>query len=87
MNITGLQFHGLRGAPRRWSVRVSGNCRITFGWSGEEALDVEVVAYADESSCVVMIVLSGTADGVRESRASFAALLRTYTFITADVRE
>jgi hypothetical protein len=54
---------------------------------GTQGGDTEVVAYADESSCVVMLVLSGTEDGVRASRASFAALLRTYTFITSDVRE
>ena len=52
-----------------------------------KAGDNEVVAYADESSCVVMIVLSGTADGVRDARASFGELLRTYTFITTEVRE
>jgi len=54
---------------------------------GTKEGDDEVVAYADESSCVVMIVLSGTADRVRDARASFAALLKTYTFLTADVRE
>jgi hypothetical protein len=53
---------------------------------GTRAGDTEVVAYADESSCVVMIVLSGTADEVRTAQPSFAALLRTFTFITADVR-
>ena len=45
MNIAGLRFHGLQGKPRRWSVRVTGNCRITFGWSGENALDVDFEDY------------------------------------------
>jgi proteic killer suppression protein len=45
MNIAGLRFHGLHGEPKRWSVRVSGNCRITFGWSGENALDVDFEDY------------------------------------------
>jgi proteic killer suppression protein len=40
MNIQGLRFHGLQGKPKRFSVRVTGNYRITFGWSGESALDV-----------------------------------------------
>lgn len=53
---------------------------------GTKAGDNEIVAYADESTCVVMIVLSGTADGVSAARASFAQLLRTYIFITDDVR-
>jgi len=41
LNIAGYHFHGLQGKPKRWSVRVTGNCRITFGWSGENALDVD----------------------------------------------
>jgi proteic killer suppression protein len=45
MNIAGFRFHGLQGKPQRWSVRVSGNCRITFGWSGEDALDVDFEDY------------------------------------------
>lgn len=45
MNIAGLRFHGLHGDPQRWSVRVSGNYRITFSWSGENALDVDFEDY------------------------------------------
>ena len=30
MNLAGYRFHGLRGSPPRWSVRVTGNYRITF---------------------------------------------------------
>jgi len=41
LNIAGFRFHGLQGHPKRWSVRVSGNSRITFGWSGENAVDVD----------------------------------------------
>ena len=54
---------------------------------GTEAGDTEIVAYADESTCVVMLVLSGTEDRVRAARGSFGALVRSYTFITSDVRE
>ena len=45
MNIAGSRFQGLRGNPKRWSVRVTGNYRITFGWSGESALDVDFEDY------------------------------------------
>jgi len=44
-NIAGLHFHGLQGKPKRWSMRVTGNYRITFGWSGETALDVDFEDY------------------------------------------
>jgi proteic killer suppression protein len=45
MNIAGLGFHGLHGNPRRWSVMVTGNYRITFGWSGQSAKDVDFEDY------------------------------------------
>jgi proteic killer suppression protein len=41
MNIAGFHFHRLQGKPKRWSVRVTGNYRVTFGWSGESALDID----------------------------------------------
>ena len=45
MNIVGLHFHALLGAPRTWSVRVTANYRITFGWSGETAIDIDLEDY------------------------------------------
>lgn len=45
LNIAGLPFHSLQGKPKRWSMRVTGNYRITFGWSGETALDVDFEDY------------------------------------------
>lgn len=45
MNIAGFRFHGLQGNPKRWSVRVTGNYRITFAWSGEKAEDVDFEDY------------------------------------------
>lgn len=45
LNIVSFHFHGLEGKPKRWSVRVSGNLRITFGWSGETATDVDLEDY------------------------------------------
>jgi proteic killer suppression protein len=40
MNLAGYRFHSLRGNPQRWSVRITGNYRITFAWSGENAEDI-----------------------------------------------
>jgi proteic killer suppression protein len=45
MNIAGFRFHGLKGNQQRWSVRVTGNYRITFGWSGDEAQDIDFEDY------------------------------------------
>jgi len=45
MDIAGFHFHGLRGSPRRWAVRVTGNYRVTFGWSGEYAVDIDLEDY------------------------------------------
>jgi len=45
MNLPGLYLHQLSGARSDiWSVRVSGNWRITFHFNGEHA---EVVNYED----------------------------------------
>lgn len=45
MNIPGFRFHGLQGNPKRYSIRVSGNYRITFGWNGEDAVLVDLEDY------------------------------------------
>lgn len=45
MNIAGYRFHALLGEPKRWSVRVTANCRITFGWSGENAEHINFEDY------------------------------------------
>ena len=45
MNVAGYRFHSLRGGPQRWSVRVTGNYRITFGWSQENAEEVDFEDY------------------------------------------
>ncbi len=45
LNIAGFHFHGLEGKPKRWSLRVTGNLRITFGWSGETASDIDFEDY------------------------------------------
>ncbi len=45
MNIAGFRFHRLQGKPPRWSVRVTGNYRITFSWSGDNAAEVDLEDY------------------------------------------
>ena len=44
MNLPGFNFHGLEGKPKRWTVHVSGNWCITFGWD-EGAVDVDLEDY------------------------------------------
>jgi proteic killer suppression protein len=46
MNIPGYRFHHLRGDQKgRYAVEASGNWRITFGWDGEDAIDVDLEDY------------------------------------------
>jgi proteic killer suppression protein len=45
LNIAGFRFHGLHGDPKRWSVRVTGNYRITFGWLGGNAQEIDFEDY------------------------------------------
>ena len=46
MNLPGLKFHSLGGDQKgRFSVWVSGNWRVTFGWSGENAIGVDLEDY------------------------------------------
>ena len=44
VNLPAYYFHALRGEVR-WSIRVSGNWRITFGWEGADAVDVDLEDY------------------------------------------
>jgi proteic killer suppression protein len=45
MNLAGFHFHGLKGKAERWSVRVTGNYRITFGWAADNATEVDLEDY------------------------------------------
>jgi len=46
MNLPGLRFHALRGSDKgRYTVWASGNWRITFGWEGEDAVNVDLEDY------------------------------------------
>lgn len=45
LNVPGWRFHVLRGyRPMRYSIRVTGNYRITFAWDGG-AIDVDLEDY------------------------------------------
>jgi proteic killer suppression protein len=46
LNLPGYHFHGLTGRGRgRYSDRVTGNWRITFGWNDEDATEVDLEDY------------------------------------------
>lgn len=46
MDVPGLRFHPLKGTEQgRFSVWVTRNWRITFGWDGEDAVDVDLEDY------------------------------------------
>jgi len=46
MNLPGLHLHQLKGERRgTWSVRVSGNWRITFEFEGSHAVAVNLEDY------------------------------------------
>lgn len=46
LNLPGFYFHPLRGKEKgRYSIRVTGNYRLTFGWDGEDAIAVDLEDY------------------------------------------
>ena len=46
MNLPGLFLHELSGKRKgTWSVRVSGNWRITFAFDGQDAVNVDLKDY------------------------------------------
>jgi proteic killer suppression protein len=45
MALPGFDFHPLRGRPQRFTVHVNGPWCITFGWHGEDAIDVDLEQY------------------------------------------
>lgn len=46
LNLPGYRFHALKGeAKGRYAVDASGNWRITFGFDGEDAIDVDLEDY------------------------------------------
>jgi len=45
MNLPGFYFHKLQGKPERFSVRITGNWRLTFAWEDGDALNVDLEDY------------------------------------------
>ncbi len=46
MNYPGSYFHPLKGdRVGRYAVRLSANMRVTFGWDGDGAVDVDIEDY------------------------------------------
>jgi proteic killer suppression protein len=46
MNLPGLRFHSLKGEGKgRYAVDASGNWRITFGWDGDDAIEIDLEDY------------------------------------------
>lgn len=44
MNLPGSYFHPLQGVDR-YSVRLTANYRVTFGWSKDGAVNVDIEDY------------------------------------------
>ena len=46
MNVPGFKFHELKGdRAGTYSISVSGNWRITFGWDRQDAINVNMEDY------------------------------------------
>ncbi|MCP4666587.1 MAG: plasmid maintenance system killer [Deltaproteobacteria bacterium] len=45
LNMPGFDFHGLQGAPKRYSIHVNGPWCITFEWKKGVALRVDLEQY------------------------------------------
>lgn len=45
LNISGFNFHGLQGKPKRYSIHVNGPWCITFEWKDGDALKVDLEQY------------------------------------------
>jgi len=45
MHLPGFHFHRLRGQSVRYSVRVTGNWRLTFAWDESDAIQVDLEDY------------------------------------------
>lgn len=44
LDLPGFHLHRLQGVTR-WSLRVTGNWRITFGWDGTDAIEIDLEDY------------------------------------------
>ena len=45
LNVAGYGLHALKGAVRRYSIKVNGPWRITFEWDERDAVRVDLEQY------------------------------------------
>lgn len=45
LRVPGFDFHPLHGVPQRYSVHINGPWCITFGWEGDNAIEVDLENY------------------------------------------
>ena len=45
INVPGFNFHGLHGAPKRYSIHINGHWCISFEWQAGEVLRVDLEQY------------------------------------------
>lgn len=45
LRVPGFDFHPLQGMPQRYSVHINGPWCITFGWDGENTIDLDLENY------------------------------------------
>ncbi|HEX8643212.1 MAG TPA: type II toxin-antitoxin system RelE/ParE family toxin [Allosphingosinicella sp.] len=45
MDLPGYRFHGLEGEPKRYTVSVTANYRLTWAWDEGDCTDVDLEDY------------------------------------------
>ena len=45
INVPGFNFHGLHGAPKRYSIHVNGPWCITFEWEDNKVVRINLEQY------------------------------------------
>jgi proteic killer suppression protein len=45
LNVTGFNFRGLQGSPKRYSIHVNGPWCITFQWEDGDAFKIDLEQY------------------------------------------
>jgi proteic killer suppression protein len=45
LDVPGFRFHALKGRPKRYSMRVTGNWRVTFEWDSKTANGIDLEDY------------------------------------------
>ncbi len=50
LDVPGFKFHTLHGNPKRYSIWVTGNYRITFEWDGHDRMHERKTTEGTDSS-------------------------------------